>query len=351
MVKFPLRFLWLALVPLAVGCFFFVSQVPAATDPFKIIVTEVDTPLAPNSVIDLANRLGYYKRQGVRVQLIHVQGTPIAVAALISGQGDMANIGVDTVLQLVARRQLALKGVVSPNAALPYVIVAKSSIQSIKGLEGHVVGIGRIGSVDYLQMRNVMARMGVDVGAVHYLNIGQPAQRGQALSAGQIDATTMTIGSWIAMPRHDGLHVLVDQKSFADAAPFITKLSVVTDRTDKSRSREIAGVVRATMLASRDFAQHPEIWANAMAKLHPEIPHDRLLKLAKAYRNDWSVDGGIDPANADYTANELYKSDIFKTLPRKVGVDDWIDMHFIQDALRAVGSFHKVAARGSVSAG
>jgi NitT/TauT family transport system substrate-binding protein len=351
MVKFPLRYLWLALVPIAVGCFFFVSQVPAASDPFKIVVTEVDTPLAPNSVIDLANRLGYYARQGVRVQLIHVQGTPIAVAALISGQGDMANIGVDTVLQLVGNRQIALKGVVSPNTALPYVIVAKTAIQSVKGLEGHVIGIGRIGSVDYLQMRNVMTRMGANVGAVTYLSIGQPAQRGQALAAGQIDATTMTIGSWIAMPNHKGLHVLVDQKSFAQAAPFITKLSVVTDKTDQTRGPEIAAVVRATMQASRDFAQHPELWANAMAKLHPEIPHDRLLKLAKAYRNDWSVDGGIEPADATYTAAELYKTKDFRSLPHKASVGEWIDMHFINDAMRTLGAFHRLADRSFVSAG
>ena len=64
-----------------------------AAEPFKLIVTETETPLVPNSVSDLALGLGYYKRAGVDVELVRVQQTPSAVAALRSGQGDMANIG------------------------------------------------------------------------------------------------------------------------------------------------------------------------------------------------------------------------------------------------------------------
>jgi len=54
----------------------------AVADPFRIIVPEPETPLVPNSVIDLADRLGYYKREGVEVELIRVKATPAAVAAL-----------------------------------------------------------------------------------------------------------------------------------------------------------------------------------------------------------------------------------------------------------------------------
>jgi NitT/TauT family transport system substrate-binding protein len=335
------RYAWLLIVPILAVLWKFTAPAPASTDSFQIVVTDVEPPVAPNSVIELAQRLGYYARQGVNVKLLRVQGTPIAVAALSAGQGDMANISVDTVLQLVARRQLALKGVISPNKALPYVVVAKNSITSVRMLEGKVVGIGRIGSVDYLQMRNVLERLGVRVDALRYLSVGQPAQRGQALAAGQIDATTMTIGSWISMPTHNGLHVLVDEKTFSTTAPFLTKLSVVTPETQHRRGREIAAVVRATILASRDFAMHPEIWANAMAEIHPEIPRARLDELALAYRDEWSVNGGLDVENAAYTANQLYKTPDFKALPRRVPVSEWIDTSYIKAALKQYGVFAK----------
>src|SRR5579871_4392439 len=91
-----------------------VPEAPAAADPFKLIVTETQTPLVPNSVSDLAIRLGYYKKAGVDVELVRVQQTPSAVAALRAGEGDMANISIDTALQLVGRDQMQLKGVISP---------------------------------------------------------------------------------------------------------------------------------------------------------------------------------------------------------------------------------------------
>src|ERR1700722_4714494 len=95
----------------------------AAADPFRIIITETEIPLVPNSVIDLAGRLGFYKQAGVDVELVRVAQTPSAVAALHSGQGQMANIGLDAALQLIARGQMKLKGVISPDKALPFLLV------------------------------------------------------------------------------------------------------------------------------------------------------------------------------------------------------------------------------------
>src|SRR4051794_37127789 len=101
-----------AILCMSVAPFVLGAPQGAAAAPFRIIITETETPLVPNSVIDLANRLGYYKKAGAdEVELVRVQQTPSAVAALRSGQGDMANIALDSALQLVARNQMKLKGV------------------------------------------------------------------------------------------------------------------------------------------------------------------------------------------------------------------------------------------------
>jgi hypothetical protein len=147
---------------------------PAAkADPFKLIVTETETPLVPNSVADLAIGLGYYKRAGVDVELVRVQQTPSAVAALRSGEGDMANIAIDTALQLVGRDQMKLKGVVSPDKALPFLIAAKKSIAMPQDLNGKIFGVARVGSADYTLSRVVLGKLGVEVDGLQYLSIGQ----------------------------------------------------------------------------------------------------------------------------------------------------------------------------------
>ena len=329
------RFLSLAI--LLIGTVF--ADAATAARPFQIIVTEAETPLVPNSVIDLADRLGYYKKAGVDVELIRVRATPVAVAALQSGQGDMANIGFDLAVQLIARDQMNLRGVISPNRALPYVIIAKNELTSVKQLAGKIFGVGQIGSVDYVQSRSVLANLGVDVDSVRYLPVGLPAVRGQSLLAGQIDASTVTLGSWLTLPNRGSLHLLVDQADYYKAAPFITKLNVVTAQTAKDRQKDVAAVVRAIVMASRDFAAHPELWVEAMATARPDVPRAQLEILAKAFARDWSVDGGLDPAELTATTDALYKTPDFQSLPRRVVPSEWIDKSFIEAVIRDQGEY------------
>ena len=310
----------------------------AQSAPFTIIITELETPLVPNSVIDLADKMGYYKRAGVDVKIMRVSATPSAVAALRAGQGDMANIGTDIALQLVSRDQMQLRGVISPDKALPYVVIAKKDITSPKQLEGRIFGIGRIGSVDYVQTRNVLDTLKVDYNKLRFLALGQPGVRGQALMAGQIDATTVTIGSWLTLPNKEGLGILVDQKTYYESAPFLTKLSVVTAETAKKRAKDVEAVVRATMLASRDFAKNPQIWIDAMVKARPDIKKADFEELAKAYAQSWQVNGGLDDRDLEFTTKGLYENEEFKGA-KQVKPAEWIDKSFVNAVLAKDGTF------------
>jgi NitT/TauT family transport system substrate-binding protein len=304
----------------------------AMAEPFRIIVTEPETPLVPNSVIDLADQLGYYQKAGVDVQLVRVRATPAAVAALKSGQGEMANIGLDIALQLVARDQMQLKGVISPDKALPFVVVGKKDIASPKQLEGKIFGVGQVGSVDYVQSRMVLAKLGVDIDKLRFLPVGQPMIRAQALAAGQIDATAITIGTWLTLPSQDGLSLLIDQNDYYRAAPLITKLNVVTAETAKTRQKDVAAVVQAILAASRDFAKNPELWVDAMVKARPDIKREQLETLAKAYAKSWQTGGGLDETELEFTTDAFYKSEDFKDIPKRIAPKDWIDRSFIESA-------------------
>ena len=155
----------------------------SAQDKMRVIITDPVTPLVPNSVMTVAKAGGYYAKVGLDVELIRVQSTPSAVAALSSGQGDMANISVDTALQLVARGQLKGKAVTSPDKAIPFMIVSKNAIATVKDLAGKTFGVSRIGSVDHSQSMMVLRTLGVDVDKIELVAIGDPAQRATAIAA------------------------------------------------------------------------------------------------------------------------------------------------------------------------
>jgi len=308
----------------------------AAAEPFRLIVTDLTTPLVPNSVMDLAVELGYFEREGVDVELVRVQQTPSALVALRAGEGEMANISVDSVLQLVARDQLGMKAVLSPNKALPFLIASKSEIATPDQLSGKSFAVGRLGSLDHTLSTKVLQTKGVDTESLKFVGIGQPSVRAQALAAGQVDATTMSIGVWFSLPDKDGLHVLVDQDEYYAAAPVVQKVNVVMDEVLEKRHDDVVAVTRAIIAASRDFAADPQKWVDAMAEARDDVSREDLEALAEAFAESWSVNGGLNREELEYTANWAYESPDFEGL-QKVDLEQWVDFSIADEALEKLG--------------
>lgn len=307
---------------------FAVLALPAWAEPFRLIVTDLETPLVPNSVMDLALQEGYFARAGVDVELVRVQQTPMALAALQAGEGDMANVGTDAVLSLVARGQADLRAVVSPNKALPFLIAGKPGFKRF--------GVGRIGSLDHSLSMKVLQSQGIDTAALEIVALGQPAGRAQALLAGEIDATTMSIGIWQSLPDPQGLEVLVDQGAYYAAAPVVSKVNVVPASVLTERRDEVQAVIEALVLASRDFAADREVWVAAMRKARPDVPQDQLDALAAAFVESWSVNGGLQATELAYTAEWMQDGEEFAglTMPEPAA---WIDYGPLDAVLAKLG--------------
>lgn len=310
---------------------------PAAAAPFRLIVTDLETPLVPNSVMDLALQGGYFERAGVEVELVRVQQTPMAVAALQAGEGEMANIAVDALLQLIARDGGDFRAVVSPNKSLPFLIAARGGIATPADLAGKSFGVGRVGSLDHSLSMKVLAAAGIDTAGLEIVTLGQPAVRAQALLAGQVDATTMSIGTLLSLPDADNLSVVIDADAYYAAAPVVTKVNVVSAETLAKRGPEVEAVIEALVLASRDFAADPAKWVDMMATARPDIARPDLEELAKAYAKSWSVNGGLQKDELQFTSDWLYGGEDFKDLP-VVPLANWADFGPLDVVLARIGA-------------
>lgn len=306
--------------------------VPAGAEPFRLIVTDLETPLVPNSVMDLALAGGYFENLGVEVELVRVQQTPNAIAALQAGEGEMANISTDALLQLVARGTTDLRAVASPNKSLPFLIASKPEITSPADLAGKSFGVGRVGSLDHSLSMKVLAASGVETEGLEIVNLGQPNVRAQALLAGQVDATTMSIGTLTSLPDPSLINVLIDADAYYAAAPVVTKVNAVTEKVLAERGPEVRAVLTALVQASRDFAMDSNNWVEAMVKARPDVDRAALEALAAAYAQSWSVNGGLQKAELEYTADWMWQSEDFKDLP-KVGLEAWVDFGPLDDVL------------------
>ena len=305
-------------------------------EPFRLIVTHLETPLVPNSVLDLALQEGYFERAGVDVELVRVQQTPSALAAIQAGEGEMANVGTDALMQLVAQG-IDLKAVSSPNKSLPFLIAARDSIANVSDLAGKSFGVGRIGSIDHNQSMKVLEKAGVDPASLEIVSVGQPNVRAQSLLAGAIDATTMSIGAFTSLPDKTGIHVLIDQDAYYEAAPVVSKVNVVRSEVLADRLDEVEAVTEALVQISRDYAADPAAWVTAMEKARPDIDRADLEALARAYSASWSVNGGLQRDELEYTSDWYYESADFANVPQ-ISVDDWADFSVLDAVLEKIGS-------------
>lgn len=309
----------------------------AAAEPFRLILTHLEPPLVPNSVMDLAHELGYFAREGVDVDLVRVQQTPLALAAILAGEGEMANVAVDGLLHLVAQGNRSLIAVTSPNKALPFLIASRADITSPADLRGRSFGVGRIGSLDHSLSTRVLAAAGVDISVLDVVTLGQPPVRAQALAAGQIDATTMSIGVWLSIPDRTGLSVLIPPADYYAAAPVVSKVNVVAAEVLADRRGEVEAVMRALVKISRDFAADPDAWARAMAPHRAGLTEEEMQMLARSFAGSWSVNGGMSRTELQYTQDWLYRTEEFRDLA-PVTLADWVDLTSADAVLHDLGT-------------
>ena len=308
-----------------------------SNEPFRLIVTHLEPPLVPNSVMDLAVELGYFEAEGVEVELVRVQQTPSAIAALQSGEVEMANIGVDALLQVIHNGATDFRAVTSPNKSLPFLIASKEDITTPEELAGRSFGVGRVGSLDYSLSTLVLASLGVSINDSEIVSLGQPSVRGQALLAGQIDATTISIGVWSELPDTEGLHVLVEQDTYYESAPVVNKVNAVTGDVLAERGEDIEAVIRALTKLSRDFAEDPQMWVDAMAEARPDVERETLVLLADAFTESWSVNGGMSAQELTFTADWLYETEDFQDL-QPLALEDWVDFGPVDAVLAELGT-------------
>lgn len=304
--------------------------------PFRLIVTDMEPPLVPNSVVDIALAGGYFERAGVEVEIVRVQQTPLALTALQSGEGEMANVATESLVGAVAQGVTDLRAVMSPNKALPYLIAGKEGM-TLESLKGQSFGIGRVGSLDQTLSTKVLTDKGVDVSGLEMVALGQPNVRAQALAAGQVAATTMSIGTYLALPGHEKLPELVSVDDYYKAAPVVSKVNAVKLETLNDRRSEVEAVVEALTLAARDMAVDKTAWPEAMVKLRPDVDRATLDTLGQAFLTSWSVNGGLQQDEIAYTQDWLYQSPDFKDM-RKVELAEWIDFSAEDAVLDKIGA-------------
>ena len=316
-------------------------------EPLKLRVGLGSSPVPPlpNSVIWLAKDLGFYQREGLDIELIEFQGTPLAIAAMISGDIDVGNVSTSEVIRLAATKGQPMRAIHSPDARLYFLIAARDEIKTVPALQGKTFAVARLGSVDHTQSMLTLKALGVNPTSLTVLAMGVPSTRAQALVAGRVDATTMSIGTWVTIQREAGVKILVDHNTYFENATVVEKVNAATAKVIEEKHEQLRRFTAAILKAARHFADNQESWVNAITKRRAKLERGDAMNLWISFRNSWAVNGLMNLETYKKTSEFYYQTAAFEKVP-KIEVGEWADTRFLDDVLKEIGVNGKFDALG-----
>lgn len=142
----------------------------------------------------LAQQLGYYKDEGVNVELQDLQGGSKALTAMIGGSTQVTSGYYEHTIQMQAKNQ-SIEAFVNMNlsSGLALVVAPKNegTIKSIADLKGKNVGVTAPGSSTDMFVKFLLAKNGMKTTDASVSAVGAGSSAVAAVELGQVDAAVM----------------------------------------------------------------------------------------------------------------------------------------------------------------
>jgi NitT/TauT family transport system substrate-binding protein len=135
---------------------------------------------------------GLFKKHGLDVDLVFIEGGSRSVTALVSGQTPIIG-GNPSAIALVGSRGSDVVMIASMTNTLPYFMVARPEIKTKEDLKGKRVAVSRFGSASDFVTRMALGGLGlVPDKDVAIVQVGAVPTRFAALESGTIHGTVLT---------------------------------------------------------------------------------------------------------------------------------------------------------------
>lgn len=257
--------------------------------------------------LTLAERLGYFKDEGLDVQILDFAGGSKSLQAMMGGSADVVAGGFDHVIILRARGQ-KLKAfvlmVATPSLALGVSKERAVTYKSPRDLKGMKIGVTAPGSSTNIFVNYLLASAGLSLDDVSIIGVGGGPTAVAAMRAGQIDALANVEPSITMLERSGTMQVVVEtmteQGSRAVFGNLLPSGSLYTKEEFIQRNPETTqalanAIVRALKWLSTATAE------DILKVIPPEYmlgDRDTYLAALARQRQGYSKDGIVPPSGA-----------------------------------------------------
>ena len=141
--------------------------------------------------ISIAESLGYFKDEGLDVEIIDFQGGSRSLQAVVGGSADVVSGAFEHTLAMQARGQAMQAFVLQGRAPQCVFAVSKKTMPNFKSmadLKGKKIGVTAPGSSSHAIAIFILRNAGIEPKDVSFIGVGASAAAVAAMRAGQIDA-------------------------------------------------------------------------------------------------------------------------------------------------------------------
>ena len=230
----------------------------------------------------LAQELGYYRDEGIDVELQDFAGGAKALQSLVGGSADVVSGFYDHTIQMAAEGRELVAFVTMlrfPGMVLAASPQSAATVTRIDDLKGRVVGVTSAGSSSQMLLTYVLQRHGLAANAVSVTSIGTAATAVAAMEYGKVDAAVMADPSFTILARRQPtVRVLADMRTAAGV-----KEAFGTDTYPGSVLYSSGDWIRA----NRDTAARlARVIARTLGWMQTHSPQEIAEKTPKAFRGD-----------------------------------------------------------------
>lgn len=198
---------------------------------------------------EVAKAQGYWRKEGLDVELVYTRGGGAAMQALVGGAVDYAATALDVAIQAFSKGAPIKRFAVTGRLPLFALITSPKNaetIKSVKDLEGKTVGVSALGNADHALLLFLLKQANADVNSVQFATLGVNLL--EALRRNQVDAGLVQEPA-LSILQKDGARVMVNAMDTDDANKFLggayefMGVSVRAEEVEKRRA-EMTGIVR-----------------------------------------------------------------------------------------------------------
>lgn len=291
---------------------------------FRVGISEpVNTVLA----LWMADAAGFYKVQGLNVEIINMNGGSRGAQELQSGRIDAMHVGLSSVVKL-NQDGGDLRTIASLSNVIRFTFFVAPGVRTAADLKGGVVGVSAFGSESDSTVTLALARLGMRREDVVLREYGGGMRRLAALKSGEIKGTAIN-EPVASLAREAGLTAMVDL--VAEKIPWLFSSIVVRASYLESHREVLTRFLKASIegnyLALSDEKRAKEVLAREV-----RIVDSRIIDTSY---NDFKQQSPVNLEPSRPAAQNII--DQFPALKTR-NVDDYIDAGIL-DSLKKEGFF------------